>query len=487
MTINLLWADQIREFRSLEAEIVQMADAEAAYRHLATRLAAVFDAPVALIEKQPGQWRFVASVGDVPERRALVNAFRDAESAKHAATSVLEITIDRTPWTGLLLRGRNEPPLVLFARGDWTAVRPLLSECAMRLAGALRRAVAPSPRQLQRRVAAALSLPERLVGATDALAIHQLIADISAQVLGAGKASVAIYDPEQDSLAVTATQGYTLALVRHLRIRSGVGIIGSVFRTGRALCVADVRRHNFAGPQRRRYQTPSCVAVPLLDEAGVLGVVSVSDRLDGRAFDRGDVRAMRRIAAVATLALQRVRAEQHARISARVAAVDPLTNLFNRSHFQSRLEEEVERARRQGAPLTLMMLDIDNLKQMNDRLGHPAGDAVLRLVGDVLRRLVRLFDVCARIGGDEFAVLMPGSGAEDGRVIAERIREGVEGLRPSGGSWTDELHVTASIGMAMFDGTTTEALIARADQALYAAKGFGRNRVSIGVLPSLDA
>jgi diguanylate cyclase (GGDEF)-like protein len=192
---------------------------------------------------------------------------------------------------------------------------------------------------------------------------------------------------------------------------------------------------------------------------------------------------MSALSSVAGLALDRARALEEAQASARVAAIDALTGLFNRRHFHSRLDEEVERARRQSSPLALLLLDVDNFKQLNDRLGHLVGDAVLRVVGDVLRRSVRLFDVCARFGGDEFAILMPGSGTESTRHVAERIREGVEDSRPAGGPWSDDVRVTTSIGLATFAGGTAEDLIGRADQALYAAKREGRNRVRISEQP----
>jgi diguanylate cyclase (GGDEF)-like protein len=98
----------------------------------------------------------------------------------------------------------------------------------------------------------------------------------------------------------------------------------------------------------------------------------------------------------------------------------------------------------------------------------------------VLRRSVRLFDVCARHGGDEFAILMPGSSPESSRQIAERICAGVEESRPAGGPWADDLRLTTSIGIATFSNTTSEDLIDRADQALYVAKRQGKNRIRTG-------
>ena len=96
---------------------------------------------------------------------------------------------------------------------------------------------------------------------------------------------------------------------------------------------------------------------------------------------------------------------------------------------------------------------------------------------------MRLFDVCARYGGDEFAILMPGSGLESTRQVAERIREGVEDSRPPGGPWSEDLRVTTSIGIATFVNSTSAELIGRADQALYVAKREGKNRVRVAATP----
>jgi diguanylate cyclase (GGDEF)-like protein len=218
--------------------------------------------------------------------------------------------------------------------------------------------------------------------------------------------------------------------------------------------------------------------VPLPGGDHVLGVISVSDPCDADQFSRHDLRTLRAMAGIARLALDRVNALELARVSAHAAAIDPLTGLFNRRHFLSRLEEEVQRARRQQSPLAVMMLDVDNFKQLNDRLGHLVGDAVLRVVGDVLRRSVRLFDVCARPGGDEFAILMPGSSPEHSRQIAERIRAGIQDSSPPAASCGDEVRLTASIGIAAFANTTADELINRADQALYTAKRQGKNRIA---------
>jgi diguanylate cyclase (GGDEF)-like protein len=144
-----------------------------------------------------------------------------------------------------------------------------------------------------------------------------------------------------------------------------------------------------------------------------------------------------------------------------------------------RLHEEVERARRQGSPLSLTMLDVDDFKQLNDRLGHLVGDSALRLVGGVLRRSVRLFDVSARFGGDEFAILMPGSGPDSSRHVAQRIRESLEDSPLPNEPWPDSAKVTTSVGIATLTGVSADELLQQADRALYAAKRDGKNCVRI--------
>src|SRR5205814_8774646 len=126
-----------------------------------------------------------------------------------------------------------------------------------------------------------------------------------------------------------------------------------------------------------------------------LGVPCVAERLDEQPFSDEDVRVLRALAAPAALALARERALGQAESFAHAAAIDPLTGAFNRRYFQTRLEEELERSRRHTLSLTLLLVDIDNFKTINDTFGHLAGDAVIKDIAEILRRSVRMFDVCA--------------------------------------------------------------------------------------------
>jgi diguanylate cyclase (GGDEF)-like protein len=160
----------------------------------------------------------------------------------------------------------------------------------------------------------------------------------------------------------------------------------------------------------------------------------------------------------------------------RLSTVDSLTGLFTRSFFFTALEQEIARGDRSGRAFCLVMLDLDDLKRINDRSGHHAGDLVLRTVADVVRSRVRKIDVAARYGGDEFVVVLPETDPTGGWVFAEKIRQMVAeqalpGVDPA---------PTISVGVVSYpaDGRTSDALVIAADRAMYASKRNGKNRVA---------
>lgn len=160
-----------------------------------------------------------------------------------------------------------------------------------------------------------------------------------------------------------------------------------------------------------------------------------------------------------------------------MAARDPLTGVSNRGHFAEMGAIEVERSQRHGRELSVAMLDMDHFKAVNDTHGHACGDAVLRLIVKAAERELRSGDVLGRVGGEEFALLMPETGLDDSSAIAERIRERIAGQALAWDGKSFEL--TASIGVAAWDPgePTIDPALARADESLYAAKDRGRNRV----------
>jgi len=169
--------------------------------------------------------------------------------------------------------------------------------------------------------------------------------------------------------------------------------------------------------------------------------------------------------------------ESRARIE-ELAVTDELTGVYNRRYAFERFGEELAKVRRKGAPLSCLVLDFDHFKRVNDEHGHAAGDAVLRVVAAALRDALRPYDIFARLGGEEFLVILPGIGREEVLPIAERLRELVAGTRVVYAPDQLSLAVTVSIGIATATCGDADvgALLSRADLALYAAKKAGRNR-----------
>jgi len=159
---------------------------------------------------------------------------------------------------------------------------------------------------------------------------------------------------------------------------------------------------------------------------------------------------------------------------------DPLTGLYNRRALAERMREELARARRYGAPLSLLMVDIDHFKRVNDSYGHAVGDQVIAHVAKLLLKDRRASDIVVRYGGEELVLLLPHTPLDGAQILADRLREMVE-LTPYRTPMGRD-HVTVSIGGAIFEQTMQEPseLLEAADRALYRSKREGRNRVSLG-------
>jgi diguanylate cyclase (GGDEF)-like protein len=207
----------------------------------------------------------------------------------------------------------------------------------------------------------------------------------------------------------------------------------------------------------------------------VTGVISIWR--EGRAFAPRERELFHYLAGQAALSVENIGLHE---IVERQAITDELTGLSNRRRFQETIGAEVERSRRFGHDLGLVLLDIDDFKAVNDTYGHQQGDLVLREIAAVLRDSSREIDEPARYGGEELAVILPGTGLDGAYELAERVRDGIESLRLPilGDDGAEPLRVTASLGVASLpaSGGDMRALVAAADEALYQAKRAGKNR-----------
>jgi diguanylate cyclase (GGDEF)-like protein len=183
------------------------------------------------------------------------------------------------------------------------------------------------------------------------------------------------------------------------------------------------------------------------------------------------------LASQAAVALENARLHD---VVQRQAITDDLTGLVNRRRFMDGLGAEIERARRFGSPLAVVLADLDDFKRINDAYGHHAGDDVLRSFADLVRSHVRDVDVPARIGGEEFAILLPETNSDDAARVAERMRHSLSVVPvPIGDNAT--VQVTSSFGVAQLRGQQSgDDVMRAADAALYVAKGRGKNRVETG-------
>jgi diguanylate cyclase (GGDEF)-like protein len=221
-------------------------------------------------------------------------------------------------------------------------------------------------------------------------------------------------------------------------------------------------------------QTFDFVLVPVITDDAVIALMRLS-RPSKKPFTADELRFLEAVANQTALALERVKLIAFLE---NLSITDALTGIANRRHFEWRLSEEIERARRYKYPLSTLMLDLDHFKQVNDNYGHQIGDIVLQQVAQRLRRILRRTDFLARYGGEEFIVLAPQTPADRALILAERLRQ-VIAESPIPVADNLQIHITISIGVAVFPNhaQNENELVRAADAALYKAKQMGRNRV----------
>ena len=345
-----------------------------------------------------------------------------------------------------------------------------------------------------------LSLQAELRAANDSLAAHvnemELLLAVAASLsgtldlpqqlqelghrvcegFGIDEFSVMLIDEASQQLVIEAVAGMAPVGMRGMRFHIGEGITGRAAARGETIYVRDVERDpNYLHYKGQRYNTGSFLAVPLRAKGSVAGIMNLNrPKVDG--FSSQEIRLAEAIAAQAALAITNARLYAQ---TLEMSYTDALTGVPNRRQLFTRLEQEWTRSLRFGDELSLLMIDLDLFKDVNDSLGHQAGDAVLRGIALVLRRNVRKVDTVARYGGEEFCVVLPRVAKPEAMEVAEKLRRAVAAAPISGGHGQAPVRITISIGVASYgvDASDVAGLVEKADQALYAAKRAGRNLV----------
>jgi diguanylate cyclase (GGDEF)-like protein len=287
------------------------------------------------------------------------------------------------------------------------------------------------------------------------------------------------WDPSIEQLVVARLVHPRADDLRGTRVRLGDALAGEVALAQEGRLVSDGRSQ----PGTRLFPTDeviggSALAVPLVAEGRLVGVLAVSRSVPG-ALNKNHLRVMGILAGQLATAADRAFRYQEA---SRLAITDAKTGIFNYRYFYERLRDEMARADDLGTSVSLIFIDIDFLKEINDRYGHAMGDAAIQEVVRVIGQNIRTSDVAARYGGEEFVIALPGAEPAEALAVAERIRAAVE--RSPFGKTPEDLPIltTVSAGIATYphDAEVVDDLIFRADEALYVgSKRRGRNRVAV--------
>ena len=459
-------------------------DLPAAFDALVNGLARAVDARASLFQRVSRGWALVTQVrGGLQLSVADLHMALESISPEEGTAAVDLRSIGEGLWTSMPLNDSGGPAIVVLLAGDRTAHKDALDSFAVVLSFALR---SVREREIRRRVERlsfdAYAMGRRLSRLGDLDAVGERIVNQVSRSLKADRVAMALYRPEEDRLLIAATHGYSATTVKDVRIEPGSWVVGHVYTSGRPVLVPDTRQLTGMTPEGRPYRTFSFAAVPMFAGNETVGVLTATDKRDGSAFDAHDAAALRTFSVSASLALVAARSDTEVHRLSFAATLDSLTGLFNRPYLDARLHQEVERARRGSSSLTVLLADIDDFKTINDTYGHQTGDAVLRMVGNILRSTVRVFDVCARYGGDEFAILMPTSDRTTAAACAERIRQHVSETHDPTEEHPQFPPLTMSIGVAVIEaGDAPADIIRRADQCLYRAKGEGKNRVCVNL------
>lgn len=275
---------------------------------------------------------------------------------------------------------------------------------------------------------------------------------------------------EDDRLVLRAHRGKLTPLLRiGDEVSASDGLLARAIDSRKSVVEQDVRK--LPGYLAGSRETVSTACLPLVSLGQVLGLLVV-ESASSDAFQTADVNALESVADICASAIQNARYFEKVR---QLAYRDGVTGIFNRRMFESRIAEEISRASRHQLVFSVIMMDIDHFKQLNDEFGHLLGDEVLRQVSEILNQQLRKSDVLSRYGGEEFAIITPETSAENALAVADKLREVIESWHFPG----VPRPVTISAGVADYpaQGNTRDELVKAADAALYCAKQAGRNRV----------
>ncbi|WP_204354985.1 sensor domain-containing diguanylate cyclase [Bradymonas sediminis] len=319
-----------------------------------------------------------------------------------------------------------------------------------------------SLKRAQRKQAALYQISEAGQGSDGLPVLCEQIHAIVSELLSAQNFSLVLYDREREMISVPYSAGEVVSAERPQRVTPGSPIARVLAARSPVFMTVQVDSGEGQVAGAREW-----LGVPLLTSGAVIGALVVQGEVDTREYTKEDQELLQFVSAQIAAAIERKQAETHLRY---MAGHDPLTDLPNRNLFHDRLTVAVNRAKRDNEHLALLYLDLNDFKQINDTLGHEAGDQVLREVAKRLSGCLRESDTVARIGGDEFTALLPNCQGE--RCLPLMINRIRDALRPPFEAGDQHLTLSASIGAAVYPehGQNYNQLLRHADQRMYVDK-----------------
>ncbi len=317
---------------------------------------------------------------------------------------------------------------------------------------------------------------------TSSLQLDQVLRTIMEkinEVLRPDTWSLLLMDQEKDELYFQIATGKGAESLKDVRIKVGQGLAGWVAQTGEAVVVRDTAKDSrFFGQvdAKTKMETRSIVAVPVRFRDQCLGVIELINSIGPEGFSARDLALLEALADYAAIAIENAR---HVQRIHELTITDDCTSLYNARHLNFMLDTEIYRSHRYAFEFSLIFIDLDHFKSVNDTHGHLMGSKLLAEIGQAIKDKCRLIDLAFRYGGDEFVVLLPQTSKENALGVARRlhklIREAVW-LKDTG----INAHVTASVGVAAYpsDSRTKAELLHLADEAMYLVKNTTRDSVA---------
>jgi diguanylate cyclase (GGDEF)-like protein len=371
-----------------------------------------------------------------------------------------------------------------FVLEAWRPSDPAPEAVRAHLEGA--RAVARRPRAeasttTARRLAILTDVVKTANSILEPRKVIELVVERIRQLIPSEAWSLMMVDEEKQELVFEAALGARARDVAAFRLKIGEGVAGWVAESGKPAIVNDVARDpRFSArvDTRTQFETRSILCAPLVSRGRTIGVLEIINKKGG-PFTRQDLQLVLTLVEPCAIAIENAILFQR---TEQLTITDDLTRLFNSRYLNLYLGREIKRCKRHGIPLSVIFLDLDGFKGINDQYGHLAGSGTLTEVGKILAEGVRESDILARYGGDEFVVVLPETPASGALVIAERLRRAIEEhrfLAPQGIA----ARISASFGISTYPdhALSPEGLIQKADQAMYRVKEREKNGIEVAV------